>query len=234
LVEGITWIMLTLGLTKILRQKSTQSLNGNTTHHALFMTQRVKTRPSKQDPRTVLRTFRLPRELDEALVAGAKLENQTLTGTLLSILTQYGQYDRFIERFGFITVNRGTFKAMMDALPDDKISEIAQGSAVNIVEYIDFCYNKRDLQSLLGTIENFSKYRRRYDYDLARDDLGVTITLRTDLGEKDTLFIGEQYKAVISQILGVAPLVKMSQNQVSFRIGKTLSNRKIDSDSLTS
>jgi hypothetical protein len=211
----------TLALAKILWPKSAQSLNGNTTHHEPDMTTRAKTRPSNQDARTVLRTFRLPRELDEVLVAGAKEENKTLTDILVSILTRYHQYDRLNQKFGFITFSRGTFKSIIDALPDDKIIEIASRNAFNIEEFIDFRFNRRDLESLMGSIEIFSKYRHRYDYEFERDNLGVTITLRSDLGEKYMLFVSEQYNAVITEILGVAPLVKMSRNQVTFRIGKS-------------
>jgi hypothetical protein len=185
------------------------------------MITRAQTPPPKQDARTVLRTFRVPRELDEALAVGAKRENLTMTDVLVSILTRFEQYDRFIEKFGFITFNRRTFKAIMDALPDDKLIEIASSNAVDVEEFIDFRFKRRDFESLMGCIDIFSKYRRRFDYDLARDDLGVTITLRTDIGEKDTLFLSQQYKAVITKVLGVAPIVKMSKNQVAFRLGKS-------------
>lgn len=144
-----------------------------------------------------------------------------MTDILVSILTKYDQFDRFAQKFGFIGLGRGTFKAIVDALPDDKIIEIASSNAVNVEEFIDFRFKKRDLNSLMGAIEILSKYQHRYDYDFARDDYGATITLRTDLGEKYTLFMSEQYRVVIAKVLGVAPLIREGKNQVILRIDKS-------------
>jgi len=144
-----------------------------------------------------------------------------MTDIMVSILTKYERLDRFFQSFGFITFSRRGFKEIIDVLPDAKIKELASNNAASVVEFIDFRFKKRDLDNLIGTLEILSKYQRKFDYDLLRNNSGVVITLRTDLGEKFTLFLSEQYRAVITDVLGVAPIVELGRNQVTFRIGKS-------------
>jgi hypothetical protein len=175
----------------------------------------------KANARAVLRTFRLPRELDEVLVSDARQSNLTMTDMLISILTKYEQYDRVAQKFGFVAFSRGGFETLLEALPDDTIAAMGSSSAVDVIEFIDFRYKKRDLSSLLGTIRILSKYQRMFDYETSQDESGVTVLMRTPLGEKFVLLMAERWKAVVTAVLGAAPLVKMSKNQVTFRIAKS-------------
>jgi hypothetical protein len=175
-------------------------------------------RSTAKKARTVLRTFRLPSQLDEALVSYSKQDKLTLTDQLVSILTKYVEYDRDAQKFGFVSFGRGTFERFLGALPEGILAELASSSAVDVIEYIDFRYQKRDLPSLLSAIGVFSKYQRRFDYESTEDESGVTIVMRTDMGEKFVTFLTERWKAAIAAVLGATPLVEREKNQVTFKI----------------
>ena len=177
-----------------------------------------KSGASKGEGPTVMRACRLPKDLDRALVSDSRQDSLTVTDLVISVLTKYEKFDKFDQKFGFISFGRATFRALMDALPEEKITEVALANALDVEEFIDFRYKKRDLSSLLSTVEILSKYPRRFDYELLQDASGVTIVMRTNLGEKFALFLSETWKTVITKTLGVAPTLELKKNQVTFRV----------------
>jgi hypothetical protein len=168
--------------------------------------------------RTVLKSFRIPRETEEALYADAKEAGGTETDILNSLLTKYIEFDRFAKKFGFVTVSRGTFKAIMDALPEEKIRELAVSQSSRIEELAVFWFKKRDIETFIRIMDIFSKHMRLSEYTLSRTRSDLILTLRTDLGNKAALFASVYLQRGIEKLLGLTPEVELVENEVTLKV----------------
>ena len=175
------------------------------------------TRPDRKK-RMVIKTFRLPADLVGALATDAEKGGTTVSGQLVSILTRYAEFDRFAQRFGFVTVNRGLFKAIVDEMTEDRIREVATSQSETIDEMVEFWYGKRDVESVLAIIDVFSRYMRRFEYTVTRRENELLVTLRSELGRKLALFMGTYWSEGISRVLDKKVGVEVARNQVTLRI----------------
>ena len=173
---------------------------------------------SRRHNSAVTKSFRLPKELAEVLAEDAQKKNLSVTDLLVSILTRYALFDRNAEKFGFLTINRNSFKALIDIIPEERIREAALVHSVGIGEFVEFWFKKKDLGSLLKAIDIVSKYLRSFEYTTSRSDHELTITMRTELGKKFALFLGIAWEKGIAMILGVAPRVDVEENQVNLTL----------------
>jgi hypothetical protein len=142
-----------------------------------------KTNNRRQET-TVTKSFRIPRHIVEILASDARDNGVTATDLLVSILTRYAGYDRLAEKFGFIVINKGLLGVMLDALPDERVKEIAISQSEAILEIAEFWFKKKDLDAVLASIDLFSKYMRRFEYTTSRNENEQVITMRSDMGRK--------------------------------------------------
>jgi hypothetical protein len=173
---------------------------------------------TKRDEKTVMKTFRLPQTLVEVLASDSRENNRTATEHLVWVLRNYAEFDRFAPKFGFVTLSRRTFKAIVDSLPEERLREIAITQSVRIGEFMEFWFKKKDLDTLLATIEIFSKHLRLMEYTMSRTDHELSLTMRTDLGKKAVLFAAVYWETGIAKTLGMSPKVEVGENQVTLRL----------------
>jgi hypothetical protein len=167
---------------------------------------------------TITKSFRLPKELAQVLAEDAQTKKVNVTDLLVSILTRYALFDRNAEKFGFLTINRDSFKALINMIPEERIKEAALVHSVGIEEFVEFWFKKKDLGSLLKAIDIMSKYLGSFEYTTSRSDHELTITMRTDLGRKFALFLGMAWEKGTVMILGAAPRVDIEENQVNLTL----------------
>lgn len=165
--------------------------------------------------KTVLRTFRIPKKLDKVLAADAEENNTTMTSIIVAVLTRYAEFDRFAQKFGFVTFSKGLFRELLDAIPEERIREIATSQSEVIVEMVEFWHEKKDVDSVLAVIDIFSKYMRRFEYTVSRSNRELAITMRSDMGRKFALFMGVYWAEGINRVLGVTPRVEIAESQAT-------------------
>jgi hypothetical protein len=165
-----------------------------------------------------MKSFRLPKELAEVLTADAGEKNTTVTELLVSILTRYAEFDRKSDKFGFVTINRNYLRALLDALPEEKIRDIAASQSVGVEEFVNFFFKKKDIDSILAAMSIISKYTRTFEYTVSRSNTEVTVAMRTNLGRKFNYFIGTLWDKGIARTLGITPKAELGENQVTFTL----------------
>jgi len=76
----------------------------------------------KKRRKTILKTIRISQELDELLQKDAQLQRSTVNALISSIFTKYSEWDRYEEKFGYVSVTRQLFRALLEAAGEEKIA----------------------------------------------------------------------------------------------------------------
>ena len=163
--------------------------------------------------KTVLRSIRLTVEQDKLLEEEAKKKNISVNSLLSKLIKKYAEWDRYAEKFGFVSIGRQGFRQLMDSLSEEAL--VAHGRNVGKMMAPDitrFWFGKLDLESFLSFIESQSKYSGIYQFEAASQGRTHTITFHHELGSNYNIVLSNYFDEAIRNIVGVAPKIEMGNN----------------------
>lgn len=96
------------------------------------------TATARKKSKTVIRSVRITKDLDNLLEKDAKAKRVSLNSLISMIMTKYVEMDRYNERFGTITLRREGFRSILEAIEDDKITTLAKeiGSQIPTISFV--------------------------------------------------------------------------------------------------
>ena len=76
-----------------------------------------------KENKSVLKTIRLTNELEHILQMDAKSKKINVGTLLSSILSKYAEWDRFTEKYGFVSMSREFLKLILAIVDVDKLKD---------------------------------------------------------------------------------------------------------------
>ena len=150
---------------------------------------------------------------DKLLAEDAKKKGLSVNSLLTALITKYAEWDRFTERFGYVSIGRQGFKQIFDLLSDEAL--VAHGREVggkNAPEITRFWFGSLNLRTFFSFLAVHSKYSGIYHYELVSSGRTHTITLHHELGPRYNVALANYFDQAIRNIVGVAPKVAMGDN----------------------
>lgn len=173
---------------------------------------------SASKKKTVLRTVRLTRNLDELIQKDAKEKNLSVNGLVNRIVTKYVEWDRYISKFGFISIANETFQDILEQVDDEKIENIAKELGQQMPQAVTlFWFKELSLETFLKTITLYSKYSGLHRIEIERDE-DCVITFHHNLGEKWSVFLRHFISQFVESAVGVVPETKVLKSLMVARI----------------
>ena len=169
---------------------------------------------------SVLRGIRIPRQLNELLQKDAETENRTVSALVVSILTKYAEWDRYTQKFGFVTVPRSTYKRMIEAMDANTYLTATEEAPSTFLEMIRFWYRRVDPQTVCAFCERLSKYVGTTRCEIDDRDGNYAITLEHELGMKYSNHMKRVYEAVTRETLGIEPKIEVTNNSIFIRFSE--------------
>jgi len=170
---------------------------------------------SAKRKKTVLRTVRLNQELDSILRDDAKESNLTVNGLINRIMTKYIDWDRYAERFGFVSFARQTFKSILEEVDECKVEQIATNTASPILEAVTlFWFKKLNAETLVKTISNYCKYSGLAASEIKVDGAQCAMTFHHDLGRKYSIYLKNAISQFVKTTLGLVPKIEITHDMV--------------------
>ena len=107
----------------------------------------------------------------------------TTNSLIHAILIKYLNWDRFAERYGFMSLSQeGRLKIIENLSEKDLIDADTQNGSQVPKDILIFWYGKSDLAGFLKYVTLLSDYARLAEFEIARDDAKYVITAHHDLG----------------------------------------------------
>jgi len=168
--------------------------------------------------KTRLRTFRVEEELDSLLQKDAKSKGLSVNSLLSIILRKYAEWDRYTEKFSVITMKKESFKTMISAIEDDKITNISQELGDKVPsQFILFWFKKNTLENYLKYISLLCKHGGFGQFEIEQEGSEYTITLIHELGEKWSNFLANWINSGMKSTIGMVPRIDVMHNSVVIR-----------------
>ena len=173
---------------------------------------------ARKPAKTVLRSIRVPAGLEDLLRADAEARGLSVNALISAILTKYKDWDRFTEKFGFVTITRNGFRALIDGLDDDTLERVAREiGRQNPREMILFWFKRLGLPAFLDYLSLVRRYGKWMAIEVSQDDRGVTIQIQHEYGPRYSLFQGCFMEEAIREVVGVATKAEIGRSSVRLR-----------------
>jgi hypothetical protein len=167
---------------------------------------------------TVLKTFRLSRNLEFVLELEAKARGLSLNALVSMIFTKFVQWDRFASRFGYLAITHETLRSLLDLADDERLAEAAQKVGAQIPkEAVLFWFKKVNVDTFLSYLENVSKFGGHAEYECETSGGDYTVTLRHDHGIKWSKWLKYSVDEALRNMLGVVAQFELTESEVVYR-----------------
>ena len=168
--------------------------------------------------KTVLRSIRIPQELDELLQKDAENKRISVNSLISTLMTKYAEWDRFADRFGYVTLTSETFKTILEAADEKEIGELAKVLGARLPkEVMLFWFKRSNLEAFLSYIAIYGKYSNLFQYELEKEGSRYTITAHHQLGENWSTFLKIFIGEAIKETLGIIPEFEVSKSSIVAR-----------------
>jgi hypothetical protein len=109
--------------------------------------------------KTLLRTIRITKELEDVLQRDAKFKRISVNALISSIMTKYSEWDRFRERYATISLSPSGLCAFLESIDNEKIEIISRELGANLTrEFILFVFKKINLEIYLSYLSLLCRY----------------------------------------------------------------------------
>ena len=178
----------------------------------------MKSRLVNKHSRTVLRTIRIEKELDDVLRQDAERNRLSFNSYISKLMTRYSEWDRFNERWGAISIRKEAFKSIIEAIESDKLVDVAKEIGSHIPkEFIVFWFKKINLETYFEYLSLVCHYAKFAECEIGIDGNDYTIILSHDIGQKWSDFLGIWLTEGLKVTLGVLPKIDITKNSVVVR-----------------
>ncbi len=172
--------------------------------------------------KNVIHSIRMDQELEDFLNREAEAKHLTFNNLVNSILQRYSEFDTFAERFGFVTITKNTFQALVSAINEDEMDKIAKDiSSLALKEFTFFKYSDPGIKAFINFLELQCNYGGLGMFEEKIQGLDHKIIVRHNIGIKVSKILGKIFSQTLKRMADIEVTVEdESENEVdiSFRM----------------
>ncbi len=169
-------------------------------------------------PKTVLRSVRIPASLETLLRADAESKGISVNALISAALTKYAEWDRFTERFGFVTITKNGYRILIDNLDDAGVERTGREmGSQNPREMALFWFKKLGLDAFLDYLSLVGRYGKWVEVEIHREGRNVTVLLHHDIGPRYSAWLGAFMAEAVREVAGAVPRLDIGRGSVVVR-----------------
>ena len=168
--------------------------------------------------KTVLRTVRIPKDLDELLQTDAKAKRTSVNSLIAAIMTKYSEWDRFADKFGYVSIPKNFLRDLLDSSNEEALLGLAERfGAEHPNDVIHFWFKKVSLETLLSYMRIHADYCNLGPVEIENDARNYTISIQHEFGRKWSMFLERFFDKMWRTQLKVTPHFETTDNNVTLR-----------------
>jgi hypothetical protein len=168
--------------------------------------------------RSVLRVSRIPEDTDKLLQKDAEDKRTSVNALINSIFTKYVEWDRYAERFGYISIGKQLLESILLATDEGKLAKIGDELGGQLTrQFIMFWFKRVNLDTFLAYVSMVCRYGGIAKYEMEMEGREYTITTIHELGLPWSHFLKHFIDQGLKANLGISAQFDVSTNSVIVR-----------------
>ena len=171
--------------------------------------------------KTLLRSIRITQDLDGILQADARAKRVSVNALISILITKYAEWDRYTEKFGFVSLTREGLRGILEAAEEEKLTKAAEDLGARIgKEFMMFRFKKVNVKTFLEGLSLFARYGGIAEWEADSDGRSHTIAAHHDLGAKWSSYLGRLLDRIMETSLRIVPQVELTKTSVILRFSE--------------
>jgi hypothetical protein len=151
----------------------------------------------------------------QTITHDAEVKGLSVNALISSILSRYAEWDRFGEKFGFVTITRAGYVAMINAIPEENLNEYAREvGAQNPRDMTLFWFKRLGLDAFLSYLRLVSRYGHTFEFEVDRQGADVTLLVHHELGASHSRFLVRFLSEATHAVVGVVPRTQVGPTSI--------------------
>ncbi|UCC58660.1 MAG: hypothetical protein JSW14_01710 [Candidatus Bathyarchaeum sp.] len=172
----------------------------------------------KKTKKSLLRTVRITPEINEILQKDAQARRMSVNALITSIMTKYVEWDRYTEKFGYITISKDLFTSVLGAADNARLTQAALELGGRLPkEVILFFFKDLNVDTFLAYMTLTCKYGHIAENEVETQGRNYTVTIHHDLGKKWSNYLQHFVGQTMKNQLGINPKFEVIQNSLVTR-----------------
>jgi hypothetical protein len=169
--------------------------------------------------KTALKTIRMAQDLLNVLERDAEDKGIAFNSLFSSIATKYVEWDRYAERFGFVTCTNAFFNMLLESVDPEKLAKIvAQRENQILYDMMLFWFKDVSKESFVNTLHLVGKYTGLFDAETREESANYLIAVRPKFAGVLAKVLGNYFDNVIRKHLNTIPEVRTTETSILIRI----------------
>lgn len=165
------------------------------------------------------RSFRLPPHLRTLLEKEAQEKGVSMNSLVTSILTRYVEWDRYADRFGFVTISRAGLRSIHEALSPQALEKLAREiGSQNPKEATLSWFKRLGLEPFLKYLVLQCRYGKIAECEIEHSPKETTILLHHPLGGTYSRWLELWITQAIRSVTGLYPTCQAGENSIVVHI----------------
>ena len=169
-------------------------------------------------PPSRVKGIRLPNWISEVLDYEASERNVSVNSLIVSILAKYAEWDRFAQKFGFVSIPDRILKSAFYELEKPQIIRIAESHVDLARELVDFWFKRITTENLVNFFQLNHKYSGLFQHEQIKDLHAVTFILKHNLGRNWSEYVKASAEKTLTSILGSPPKTEIFEGSIRIKI----------------
>lgn len=169
--------------------------------------------------KTVTKSFRISESAFLAIEEEAKKHNISVNTLVNQLFLSYANFDRYLERHGFLKMSKVTFRKILETATEKEIVELAREVARNSSRTLVLAkYGELSLTNFLDYLNSLDDYAYFIEYnEVYSAGEKRIITLMHSYGENGSIFV-KTFAQALFELIGVEPKLSSTNNSVTLEI----------------
>jgi hypothetical protein len=168
--------------------------------------------------RSVLRTVRLPENVDQVLVSEAESRDLSPNALSSSIMTKFAEWDRFASRFHFISLTSDLVKGFLDLVDDKKLENLAEDrGSQEPEEAMLFWFKEVSIDNLIRFLSDRCRHAGYGEFEYQETQGHCTLTIHHELGPKWSLFFKKYLETALDKTFHLTAESQTTDSSVSMK-----------------
>jgi len=165
--------------------------------------------------KTVLRTIRLPEDLEAKLEGLAANKGIALNALVSSVLNKYVLWDSVTERFGFVTIPKVQFQDLVNAVDAERLQELAAvHSHLLMKDMLMFWFQDVRVDDFLEYLKMRGRYGLDIKVELKREGSNITLIVTHDFGQHYTAYLKTALDTDFRTLFKIIPTIDATESSL--------------------
>jgi hypothetical protein len=134
------------------------------------------------------------------------------------VFTKFVQWDKFAQRFGYVTVSREALASILELVDEKKLEEKARIIGAKVPrEASMFWFKKTNVETFLSYLQNTCKYGGQAECEHQVSAGDYTIALRHELGPKWSQWLRFMIDEALRNLFGIVAQFETTDSEVIVR-----------------